>query len=131
MAKELPQEHPDTTEARQHDMWLYQDKDPLKPETLKEFLENTHEIGLTWYKRWNELWKKVNPTFFKHEEDKKRWLHEQEMKALAAWHIIRGMRMYWHAAGLWKGNPMDPEDKGEFVIPVLTKPLKKLKAKDY
>lgn len=112
-----------------HNRWFYQDRERLHPESLLEFLQQTHEIGLEWYFRWNELYKKVNPSFFRDARDKERWEREQNLKALAAWHLIRAQRMYWHDLGLWDGNPMDPDDKGKWILAAFDKPLKKLPAK--
>lgn len=125
----LPDEHPGTTAAAMRNIWLYKDGDRLSPESLLEFLQETDRIGVEWWRRWEDLWKKVNPTYFKNEEDRQEWVREQELKALAAWHVIRAMRMYWHKAGLWEGNPMDPNDAGKWLIEGFMKPKKKRKIK--
>lgn len=115
--KELPQEHPASTTAELRNHWLHQDSVQPHPQTLRDFLETTQDIGLEWYWRWEGLWKKVNPKLFKHQEDQDEWLREQQTKALAVWHAVRAMRMFWQQAGLWRGNPFDPKDKGEFLVP--------------
>ena len=118
---ERPEEHPTLTEAKLHEKWFWQARDPVPPDHLFEFLTRSMEILFEWYDRWHDLMKKVNPRYFKNPEDRAEWLHDNDMKTLAVWHAIRELRQYWHAAGVWEGNPYTPEDRGRIVVAGLKK----------
>lgn len=102
----------DLAELRQK--WLFQSLDKVPPETFAELLKTTNEILSTWYERWSNLHKQVKPTAFSTRRQRQAWLREQDWKALAVWHAMREIRAYWQKAGVWHGNPYDPEDKGTF-----------------
>lgn len=122
-----PEEDPFVTLAHKRNVWLEQDKDPVPPDTLREFVQRTHDILFEWYDRWNRLPDLVNPKFFKRPEDRADWLKENDWKVLAVWHAIRSVREYWRAAGIWNGNPYDPADRTPIVVEGLKDPPKKRK----
>lgn len=106
-----PEERPELTLANLRNRWLAIDNDPVPPDTLREFLQRSHDILFEWFDRWNKLYDLVNPSYFKTPEDRKLFVDQNEMKILAVWHAIRSLREYWRAAGVWKGNPYDPKDR--------------------
>lgn len=121
----LPQEHPNLTEAKLHEKWFWIARDPVPPDTLQEFLQRSLDILHEWYDRWSNLWKKVNPSFFKNPADREQWLHDNSTKSLAVWHAMRELRQYWHSSGVWEGNPYTPEDHGRITLEGLKGPPKK------
>ncbi len=115
-------EHPDLTLADLRQRWLFQSTNQVPPENFEEFIGRSMEILQTWYDRWSGLWKKVNPKGFRTKEEMEHFLRENDLKALGLWHAMRELREYWRTAGVWEGNPFDPEDKGTTV------PIGKMKA---
>lgn len=106
-------EHPEHTSHDLRQRWLYQSQQHLPPEDFAEFITKSMGILSTWYDRWSGLWKKVNPKAFRTEEEKNTFLRENDLKALGLWHAMRDLRAYWKEAGVWDGNPYDPDDAGE------------------
>ena len=108
-------EHPNTTLGNLRQQWLFQSRDYPPPDDFKEFIETSLGILNEWYDRWHHLWKKVNPKAFRTEEEKMQFLRENDLKALGLWHAMRELRVFWKAAGVWEGNPYDPDDPGKVV----------------
>jgi hypothetical protein len=96
--------------------WLFQLQNVVVPDTLEEFLSKTLSIMDMWYERWHTLYEKVDPKAFSSDQQRADFLRENDWKALAVWHAMREVRVYWQEAGVWDGNPYDPSDKGSFKL---------------
>ncbi len=112
-----PEEHPDITSRDLRQRWLFQSRDHLPPEDFAEFITKSMGILDEWYNRWHGLYKKVNPKHFRTKEEMEHFLRENDLKALGLWHAMRDLRAFWRKAGVWFGNPYDPDDAGEVVAP--------------
>ena len=102
--------------------WLFEAADPLPPENVQEFLERTMAIMDEWYRRWSTVHEKIDPSLWS-QEARDGFLRENSLKALATWHVLREIRVFWLKAGLWVGDPYDPDDKGTFTVAGLKKPM--------
>lgn len=106
-------EHPNTTLADLRQKWLFQSKDKAPPEDFPEFISKSLGILHEWHYRWSEVWRLVNPKAFRTDAEREHFLRENELKAYGLWHAMRELRVYWREAGVWDGNPYDPDDVGE------------------